>query len=94
MADANPASAVKVQVFSSPQCSYCEAAKTLLEVEGVDFESFDIASDKHHKEDLLSRLPTVRSLPQLFVNGDHIGGYEDLKLLIEQGKFQALLQAP
>ena len=93
MVDTNLSSAAKVEIFSAPQCTYCEVSKTLLEVKGVEFETCDIANEQHHKE-LVSRLPTVRSLPQLFVNGVHIGGYEDLKLIIEQGKLEALLQAP
>jgi len=81
----------KIEIFSSPNCGYCERAKALLDDKGWAYEDLDIAGEVGHKEELLRRLPRVRSLPQIFVAGRHIGGYEDLCLLDESGKLDALL---
>ncbi len=74
-----------VEVFSGPDCNYCEAAKTLLNSKGVDFVELRV-DEPAHLEDFRRRLPRIRSVPQIFINGEHIGGYEDLVLLDEGGR--------
>jgi glutaredoxin 3 len=81
----------KIEIFSSPQCGYCERAKALLEDRGWPYEDLDVVGDAGHKEELLRRLPRVRSLPQIFIAGAYIGGYEDLCLLDDSGKLDALV---
>ena len=81
----------KIEIFSSPNCGYCDRAKALLDARGQAYENLDVAGEAGHKEALLRRLPRVRSLPQIFIGGEHIGGYEDLQLLEDSGKLDALL---
>ena len=49
---------------------------------------YDIAADDAHREELLRRLPRSRSIPQIFINGDHIGGYDDLCLIDDSGRLR------
>lgn len=76
---------MKVEIFSAADCDYCRRAKTLLMETRIEFEELDIALD-HHREDLVKRLPRTRSLPQIFFNGEHVGGYEDLEILKTRGE--------
>lgn len=82
----------KIEIFTSPNCGYCERAKALLDARGESYEDLDIAGEAGHKEELLRRLPRARALPQIFIAGEHIGGYEDLQLLDDSGKLDALLE--
>ncbi len=82
----------KIEIFSSPNCGYCEQAKALLDGKGWAYEDLDIAGEAGYRDELLRRLPRVRSLPQIFIAGEHIGGYEDLRLLDKQGRLDALVE--
>jgi glutaredoxin 3 len=76
---------MKATVWSKYQCPYCDQAKALLTQKGIEFEEHKIG-DGYTKEDLLESVPTARSLPQIFINEVHVGGYTDLvKYLKETG---------
>ena len=79
-----------IEVFSAPDCGYCRRAKELLEAKGLAYEELDIAADPAHRADLQRRLPRARAIPQIFIGGAHIGGYEDLCLLEERGELEGL----
>ncbi len=70
----------KIEIYSGPGCSYCEAAKLLLDQKGVAYVDYDIVANPEHREELLRRLPRSRAIPQIFINGEHVGGYDDLCL--------------
>ncbi len=75
-----------IEIFSSPGCSYCDRAKALLKEHGLEFTEYDLSADDAHREDLIARLPRVRALPQIFIDDEHIGGYDDLALIDEKGE--------
>ncbi len=79
-----------VEVFSGPNCAYCKRAKDLLDRKGVAYSDFDI-SKPEHRDEFVQRLPRARAIPQIFVNGEHIGGCEDLELLDQDGRLDALV---
>jgi glutaredoxin 3 len=62
-----------IEFFSSPDCGYCEKAKALLKGKGVAFSDLDIVADQASRDEFARRLPRTRSLPQIFVDGRHIG---------------------
>jgi glutaredoxin 3 len=70
---------VKVEIFTGPGCDYCVAAKQLLVKHNLGFRERDISRDEVRAE-MKTRLPREKTIPQIFINGDHIGGYEDLRL--------------
>jgi glutaredoxin len=70
---------MQVIVWSKDNCSYCESAKQLLKMKGVDYEERNISSGKWTKDDLLAAVPTARSVPQIFFGDQCIGGYNELK---------------
>jgi len=80
----------KFEVFSIPDCGYCRRAKALLAERGLAYDELKIALDPAHRDGFPHRLPRVRALPQIFINGEHIGGYEDLCLLDGSGRLATL----
>ena len=79
---------MKIEIYSTPQCGYCEAAKKLLDEKGLDYTNLDVMADPATLEDFKRRLPRVKAVPQIFIDGEHIGGYEDLRLLDQTGQLE------
>ena len=75
---------MQIEIFTAPNCGYCDSAKVLLKERGLSFVERNIAEAATLAE-FRERLPRVRSIPQLFVDGEHIGGYEDLRLRLDRG---------
>jgi len=67
----------KAQIYSSSSCGYCVAAKTLLKQRGFDYEEIRVDTDPAKLAEMLER-SRARSIPQIFIDGRHIGGFEDL----------------
>ena len=65
-------------VWSKNQCPYCEQAKALLKMKGIAFEERKIG-DGYTKEELLEAIPSARTVPQIILNGELIGGFTELK---------------
>jgi|688.fasta_scaffold461699_1 glutaredoxin 3 len=74
---------MKVVVWSKYHCPYCDQAKALLSQKGYNFEERKIG-DGYTKEELLESIPAARTVPQIVINGDVIGGFADLKRYFEQ----------
>lgn len=68
----------KAIVWSKDACVYCEQAKTLLRMKGIEYEERNINSGNWTKEQLLEHIPEARSVPQIFLDEEYIGGYQDL----------------
>ena len=69
---------MKAIVWSKYQCPYCDQAKALLTQKGIQFEERKIG-DGWTKEDLLEAVPTARTVPQIFINDELVGGFTELK---------------
>jgi len=69
---------MKAIVWSRDACPYCVSAIRLLESKGIEYEERKI-SDKYTKEDLLALVPDAKTLPQIFLGEEYIGGYDKLK---------------
>jgi glutaredoxin 3 len=69
---------MKATVWSKDSCPYCVQAKALLERKGIEFEEYKIG-DGYTKEQLLEAVPTARTVPQIFLDGEYVGGFTELK---------------
>lgn len=67
----------KAIVWSKDNCPYCDQAKALLKMKGIEFEERNVSKD-WTKEQLLSAVPNARTVPQIFIDDDLIGGFDDL----------------
>ena len=70
---------VDIEIFTGPKCSYCADARELLRERGLTYRERDI-SEPSVMAEFRERLPRHKSIPQVFVDGEHIGGFEDLQL--------------
>jgi glutaredoxin len=69
---------MKAVVWSKDACPFCVQAKALLEARGIEFEERNVSKD-WTREQLLEAVPDARTLPQIFLDGQHIGGFTDLR---------------
>ncbi len=69
---------MKAIVWSKDQCPYCDQAKALLKQKGIAFEERKIG-DGYTREELLEAIPTARTVPQIILNGELVGGFTELK---------------
>ncbi len=74
---------MKAVVWSKYNCPYCDQAKALLNQKGIVFEEKKIG-DGYTKEDLLEAVPTARTVPQIFLNNNLIGGFTELRKYLEE----------
>jgi glutaredoxin 3 len=68
----------KTIIWSKDYCGYCTMAKGLMDKHGVKYEERNLSTDEWDMEQLLSVVPGVRTMPQVFMDGKHIGGFDDL----------------
>lgn len=80
-----------VEIYTSPLCGYCHAAKRLLTQKGVAFSEIDVSRDPALRAAMTQRSNGGRTVPQIFVGATHVGGCDDLYALESAGKLDALL---
>jgi glutaredoxin 3 len=81
----------KIEVYTKFLCPYCTRAKSLLKSKGVDFEEYDITMGGPRRREMLSRAHGRTTVPQIFIDGRHIGGSDDLAALDRDGGLDPLL---
>ena len=82
-----------VLMYTSPICGFCHAAKRLLNSKGVEFTEVDVWEHPERKAEMIQRANGGRTVPQIFIGDQHVGGCDDLHALERQGKLDALLAA-
>jgi glutaredoxin 3 len=80
----------KALIYSTAVCAYCVAAKNFLKQKGVPYDEVRIDSDPVRREEMLARTQR-RTVPQIFINDHHIGGYDDLVAFDRNGGLAKLL---
>ncbi|MBJ3786195.1 glutaredoxin 3 [Devosia sediminis] len=80
----------KVEIYTTPTCPYCHAAKALLSDKGVDYTEITVL-DPDLREKMTQRAHGRRTVPQIFVGDTHVGGYDDMAALDRQGGLDPLL---
>jgi glutaredoxin 3 len=81
----------RIEVYSSYFCPYCARAKALLERKGVPFEDIDLLEQPNRRAEMVERAGGRTSVPQIFINGEHVGGCDDLHALDKAGQLDAKL---
>lgn len=83
--------APEIVIYTKFGCGFCYRAKRLLESKGVDFVEHDITFGGPKRAEMLQRAPDARTVPQIFIGQNHVGGSDDLHALDRDGKLDALL---
>lgn len=82
----------EIIVYSKGYCPYCTAAKALLTKKGASFSEIDVTSDSDLLAEMVQKAGGRRTVPQIFINGAHIGGSDDLHALDARGGLDPLLK--
>jgi glutaredoxin 3 len=80
-----------IEIYTKAFCGYCTRAKALLNAKGAAYEEFDITMGGPKRSEMLQRSRGGTTVPQIFINGQHVGGSDDLAALERAGKLDALL---
>ena len=83
----------KVEIYTTMMCGYCHRALRLLDSKGVDYEQIDVSLSSKLRDEMRSRAGGSHTVPQIFIDGDHIGGSDDLYALERAGNLDPLLAA-
>ncbi|HJS13273.1 glutaredoxin 3 [Sphingopyxis sp.] len=81
----------KIEVFTKFFCPYCSRAKALLERKGVEYQEIDLTMDRAGFDAMVARAGGARTVPQIFIDGKHVGGSDDLAALDARGGLDPLL---
>lgn len=81
----------KVEIYTWATCPYCMRAKALLDSKGVEYEEYMIQGDEDARDKMAERTGGPRSVPQIFIDDQHIGGCDDLHALDDKGELDGLL---
>ncbi|MPZ34059.1 MAG: glutaredoxin 3 [Rhodospirillales bacterium] len=83
----------KIEIYTTPFCGYCARAKGLLDKKGAAYEEMDVMMDEKKRTEMRER-SRRSTVPQIFINGRHIGGSDELAALEQAGKLDPLLAQP
>ena len=81
----------KVVIYTTTSCPYCTRAKAYLRSKNVDFEEIDVSRDERLQEEII-RLSGRRTVPQIFINGKSVGGFDNIKQMDATGDLDRLLE--
>ncbi|MEO5347555.1 MAG: glutaredoxin 3 [Magnetococcus sp. YQC-9] len=81
----------EIVMYSTTVCPYCIRAKMLLNKKNVSFEEINLDKNPERRDEMMQRAGGRRTVPQIFINGQHIGGCDDLHALDQAGKLDSLL---
>jgi glutaredoxin 3 len=82
----------KIEIYTTPTCPYCHAAKSLLNEKGAEYTEITVL-DPELRAAMTERAHGRRTVPQIFIGETHVGGYDDMAALDRQGGLDPLLQA-
>lgn len=80
-----------VEIYTTPLCGFCHAAKRLLDKKGVAYNEIDVAADPGRRPEMVERSGGRRTVPQIFIGDTHVGGCDDLFELESDGELDKLL---
>ena len=81
-----------VTVYMGPMCAFCDAAKRLLVRNKISYKEINIAIEEGKMDEMLSKANGKKTIPQIFFDDHHVGGYEELRALEKENKLQGLLK--
>jgi glutaredoxin 3 len=82
----------RVEIYSTMFCPYCARARSLLEKKGVQYINIDVMEDSSKRDEMVARSGGRTTVPQIFIDDEHIGGFDDLSALDQAGKLDPKLR--
>ena len=81
-----------VTIYTGPYCNYCDAAKRLLIRNNVPYKEINVAEVNGAKDEMIKKTNGKKTIPQIFFNDEHIGGYDEVRALEKEKKLQDLVK--
>ena len=81
-----------VTIYTGPYCNYCDAAKRLLTRNNVPYKEINVAEVDGAKDEMIKKANGKRTIPQIFFDDQHIGGYDEVRALEKENKLQEMLK--
>ena len=81
-----------VTIYTGPYCNYCDAAKRLLTRNDVPYKEINVAEVDGARDEMIKKANGKRTIPQIFFDDQHIGGYDEVRALEKENKLQAILK--
>ena len=81
-----------VTIYTGPYCNYCDAAKRLLARNNVPYKEINVAEVDGAKDEMIKKANGKKTIPQIFFNDEHIGGYDEVRALEKEKKLQDLVK--
>ena len=82
----------KITIYLTQTCGFCDAAKKFLEERDISYEEIDISSDLEVRGEMMRKSNGRRTVPQIFLNNKHVGGFSELYILHQTGELEKLLK--
>ncbi len=82
----------QIEIYTSPLCGFCHAAKRLLNQKGAAFSEINVLAQPKRKAEMMRRAAGRHTVPQIFIGETHVGGCDELYALDRAGKLDALLR--
>lgn len=82
-----------VEIYTSPLCGFCHRAKRLLDARGIPYVEYDVLMDRDRKREMLARADGRHTVPQIFIDGEGIGGSDELVEMDRAGRLDDLRAA-
>ena len=79
-------------MYTGPMCNFCDAAKRLFSRNNLEYKEIDISSKDGLRDEMIKKANGRRTIPQIFFNDEHIGGYQELRDLEKNGQLEASLK--
>ncbi|NJM50567.1 MAG: glutaredoxin 3 [Sphingomonadales bacterium] len=80
-----------IEIYTTFTCPYCSRAKQLLQTKGAAYTEYDVTMDQAKRAEMAHRAPGARTVPQIFIGGVSIGGFDDMNALDKAGKLDPML---
>ena len=81
----------KIEIYTKNACIFCDRAKEVFKSKNLKFSEYNIFTNPKYLDELLKRSNGLKKMPQIFINNQHIGGFDKLQLLIDKGLFDKMI---
>ena len=81
----------KIEIYTKNACIFCDRAKEVFKSKNLKFFEYNIYTNPEYLDELLKRSNGLKKMPQIFINNQHIGGFDKLQLLIDKGLFDKMI---
>ena len=84
---------IKIEIYTKNICVFCDRAKEFFKSKNLEYSEYNIDDNPSYLIEVLKKSNGQKTMPQIFINNNHVGGFDDLKASIDNGKFEILINS-